>query len=335
MNKEILIKYIKGLTSSQERKRVVEWIEENEENEEMFNSLKADWTIEHMPDTEASDDALREIKYGISPPKGYLGLITKIAAFMLIPVVLYSVYQYVNYSGDIGKKSPEIRSAQTTIPKQNKIAVDYTVNPGVKGMVLLPDGSKVWLNSDSYLKCPGDFDTTYRMVELCGEGYFNIVSNKEWPMYVKTSKGITVKVTGTEFNLTSYDNDDELKFILVKGEVTLIRESTKQLFSVNTNEEIIIPDNIHLKGKKEVADIYVNTAWKDGHLIFENTPMPEVIKRIQRWYGVKINVGNPHILNYYFTADFYSESITQVLELLKITSNIKYSVTGNRVKLHL
>ena len=338
MDKDLLLKFIKGVASPKERRYVLDWIEENENNAELYNILKADHVISNLPYTEASGGDLRNIKSSTGQSNRYLAFLVKAAAFLLIPVSLFSVYQYLNFAG----KSEDALYSEFTnidtvlnIPEQNKTTIDYRVNPGVKGLVMLPDGSKVWLNSDSYLKCPGEFDSTFRMVELSGEGYFDIVSNKNWPMYVKTSKEVTVKVTGTEFNISSYNNDNVLRFTLVNGEVELFREGTKQVFPVKESQQIVIPDDIQLDGKRRIADIYANTAWKEGHLIFDNTPMSEVVKKVERWYGVKIDVGNDVILSYNFTADFSSESITQVLDLFKITSNIDYSISGRKVNIKL
>ena len=96
------------------------------------------------------------------------------------------------------------------------------VNTGLKGMVVLPDGSRVWLNSSSSLQCPERFDRDKRLITLDGEGYFEVAHNKKWPMYVKTSKGYTVKVTGTSFNLSSYSDDDRLVVTLISGEITML-----------------------------------------------------------------------------------------------------------------
>ncbi len=333
MNDEILKRYIKGVASAKEREIVMNWIEESEQNARVFHEKKTTWVFDNFPDKDATKEVCSDIRKKIKPGLSYKTIFMRAAAALFIPLTIYTVYQYFSYSEKITEFSKSIAVAKAEIPVQNRVAVNYTVNPGVKGLVELPDGSKVWLNSHSNLKCPDKFDSTFRLVELSGEGYFKVVSNKEWPMYVKTSKGITVKVTGTEFNLSSYDNDNELKFTLVSGFVTLIRESNNQEIAVNALEEIIIPDNIKTKGKRGQADIHLNTAWKDGYLIFENTPMEEVVKKMERWYGVSFIAKDPELLKYNFTANFKSESITQVLELLKITSNIGYSIKDSRVTL--
>ncbi|MDD4639607.1 MAG: FecR family protein, partial [Bacteroidales bacterium] len=252
-------------------------------------------------------------------------------AILLIPLVICAVHELMQKN-----KQESLTAAaepEKSIPEQKQVTTLYKVNPGVKGLVNLPDGSSVWLNSNSTLNVPDKFDSVARIVELNGEGYFYIESNKEWPMFVKTKKGITVKVTGTEFNLSSYEDDKEVKFTLLSGQASLIRESTNQEISVKIMEEVVIPDNSKTAGKRGTARIMLNTGWKDGLLVFEDTPMAEVIKKMERWYGVSFAVRDRNILTYCFTATFSSESITQVLELLKITSNIGYSIKNKNVTL--
>jgi len=333
MNNDILNKYFSGKASSAETEDILNWIEESKENAAIFASKKSDWVFDHLPGVKASDDVYNEFRRRrktISPKE----ILIRVAAILLIPISILSVIQFVSNSGT--NKDEEIQIVKhRNIPKQDMAEVTYTINSGVKGHVLLPDGSMVWLNSCSNLKCPAQFDSTYRIVELTGEGYFKIKPNHEWPLYVKTSKGITVKVTGTEFNLSSYNDDSELKLTLISGAVTLIRESDKKVFNVKKLEEIVIPDNDNMLGKKSVANLHLNTAWKDGYLTFDNTPMDDVIKKMERWYGVSIAVNNPTIHGFFITANFKSESITQVLELFGITSNIGYSIKNNKVALFL
>jgi ferric-dicitrate binding protein FerR (iron transport regulator) len=335
MNDKKIINFIKGNVSPQEKGEMLDWIGESKENENYYLSFKADWLFNNLPENDANRDDVRIFRNKIRAKITPVQYLMRIAAILLIPVLLFSIYQYFDFKdrGNYNKLAVEI--VKDTIPEQKQITLTYTVNPGVKGLVNLPDGSKVWLNSKSTLKTPNQFDSTARIVELSGEGYFSVESNRSWPMYVKTSKGITVKVTGTEFNLTSYDNDNELKLTLVSGEVTLIRERNKQEIAVRTMEEVIIPDDIRARGRRGAADVFTNTAWKDGFLIFDNVSMEEVIKRMERWYGVTITTTNPKLLNYSITAQFKSESITQVLRLLEITSNVGYNIKDNNVTLFI
>jgi len=335
MDDKKIINFIKGNVSPQENREMLDWIGESKENENYFLSFKADWLFNNLPQNDAHPNEVKAFRKKISAKITPMQYLVRVAAALFIPLLLFSLYQYFDFKSKVDSALLSAVVIKDTIPEQNQITLLYTVNPGVKGLVNLPDGSKVWLNSKSTLKCPSVFDSTSRIIELNGEGYFSIETNRSWPMYVKTSKGITAKVTGTEFNLTSYDNDKELKLTLVSGEVTLIRESNKQEIAVKTMEEVIIPDDIKVGGSRGAADVFTNTAWKDGFLIFDNVSMEEVIKRMERWYGVTITTTNPRLLKYSITAHFKSESITQVLRLFEITSNIGSIINDNSVTLFI
>ncbi len=331
MDKESILKNIKGWSTGKEKEDLFEWVNGSRENADFYYSLEADHLFDNLPYSVMEPGIHSGVMSRISGRIRLRSYLIRAAAVLFIPLALFAVYKLCF---DTNTHITD-NIAATSIPQQSQITTLYKVNAGVKGLVNLPDGSRVWLNSNSTLECPDKFDSLNRIVELNGEGYFYVESNREWPMYVKTKRGITVKVTGTEFNLSSYENDDELKFTLVSGAATLIRESTKQEISVNVLEEIVIPDNINSGGKKALADIKLNTGWKDGFLVFDDTSMNEVIKKMERWYGVRFDVKNPEIFSYFFTATFSSESVTQVLELLKITSNIDYSIKNNFVTLFL
>jgi len=332
MNEDLLNRYFSGKATSDEVDAVLNWIEDSKDNAATFASKKTAWVFDHLPDKRASDFVYTEFRKRRMPISSR-EIFIRVAAILLIPITVLSVIQFILYSGKTDENPTQIE--RIDIPAQYESMVTYTIHSGVKGKVILPDSSTVWLNSCSNLKCPAKFDSTRRVVELTGEGYFKITHNAGWPLYVKTPKGIVVKVTGTEFNLSTYEDDKELKLTLVSGSVTLIRESDNHIFKVKQHEEIIIPDDQNISDTKLSANLRLNTAWKEGYLTFENTPMEEVTRKIERWYGVSITIDNPTINEFNITANFKSESLIQVLELFQITSNIGYTVKDNKVKLFL
>ena len=335
MDKQLLLKYIEGTLDSIQAETVLSWIELSEENAITFSALKAEWIFKNLPNSTISQEHAseligqgdkRERKFSIM-----MRSLTRVAAVLFIPVTALALYLILK------PPPPETNQvAQVLIPPpQQASLVSYHTNPGVKGLVILPDSSLVWLNSCSTIKCPGEFEAGSRYVELSGEAYFDVKENSEWPMYVKTQKGVTVVVSGTSFNISSYDNDNDFKFTLVSGSVTLLRESTNKSIEVSPEDYVIIPDDANIVTHHKNNDVYSNTAWKEGFLLFENTPMTEVIKKIERWYGVNVSIKDHAILDYYFTASFNSESISRVLDLLKITSNISYHLNENQVTLFM
>ena len=296
MDRKLLEKYIDGIASGTERKEVVEWIVESEENKREYIRLKTRAALKNLPYTLSMDSTYEERV----APRG-------------------------------NKRKVTVWGVIT----QQEALVEYKVNTGVKGFVTLPDGSEVWLNSDSRVSFPAQFDTLNRKIRLEGEAYFKVKSNPRWPMYITCKNNVVVQVVGTEFNLTTYANDDNIKLLLVSGKLDILDPNNKRVIKVQQNEEVTIYDLSEAIPEKGCPVIYNSIAWKEGLLIFDNTLMSEVVKRLERWYGVQIEVENKELLAYRFTATFKSESLDRVLNVLKISSDIDYQINDTLVRLKL
>ncbi len=229
-------------------------------------------------------------------------------------------------------KKGAVRILLSDIPAGHVESI-YT-EKGVKGYIVLPDGSEVWLNSDTRLSFPTKFIGNTREVNLEGEGYFKVQKDSLKPMIVNTHKGLSVKVLGTEFNIKAYDNDEMAEATLFSGKISLvytssktekvvkeIRPNTKALFSAE-KLTVVSPQTI----EDEVA-------WTKGKLIFNATKMNEVIKMLERWHGVEFVVKEPKILDYPITATFNNESIVQIMDMIKYCSLIDYKIVNNHVEL--
>lgn len=96
----------------------------------------------------------------------------------------------------------------------------------------------MWLNSDSRVSFPAQFDTLNRKIRLEGEAYFKVKSNPRWPMYITCKNNVVVQVVGTEFNLTTYANDDNIKLLLVSGKLDILDPNNKRVIKVQQNEEM-------------------------------------------------------------------------------------------------
>ena len=348
MDKKLLERYFKGEADKKLKAKVIAWASASEENGRQFIEAKTDWSLQHFPNEPANaDDHLHFANHverlantlnpqpSHNPKKRNIGWGVRIAAIITIPILLTLSIQSLRLSTKIKEYENGMHIARLR-PEQTQTMLDYIVNPGVKGKVLLPDSSEVWLNSHSVLRCPNRFDSINRMVELNGEGYFKIKGNPDWPFFIHTQKGVSVKVVGTEFNLSSYSNDPFLKVTLIKGEVMLIDHASLQTVMLQPMEEVVLKNNIFKQVTKSAAKSVVeDTSWKEGFLLFDNTPMDVVIRKMERWYGVTVSINNARIAHFRITAEFDNESLTQVLEILKISSDIKYKVDGTHVSLEL
>ena len=331
MKQEILHKYYNGTASDDERREVLAWVDASPANKEEFLQREADFVFGNLPDSEPSQAARAQIMHVVEPKRKRLRILNAVASAAAIFVV--GAFIWVLHDNNRLNDQVASLTAQNqkliAIPElvQGESVLSYKVNPGVKGTIVLPDGSEVILNSASTLRTPARFENGKRVVELEGEGYFKVESNPDWPMYVRTSRGVTVKVTGTEFNLSTYSDDAALKLTLVRGKVSLLDEKSETEVVVREKEEVVVGARAQLeKPTRKTADMKLNTSWKDGYLVFDNTPIREVIKKMERWYGVDITVADARVMNNTFTASFRSESLQQVLTLLDITCSIKSKI---------
>lgn len=341
MNDDILLKYHNGELDEKARAEVLSWLESDPAHLVHFASLHLSDTIKGMNQAAISEkeavDRLSASGWPEDRKKRFtftrwMTVAARVAAVLLIPLAILSLLVIARKNAEISRLTAEAK-AERIAPVQQDASWLYTVNPGVKGDVLLPDGSRVRLNSASSLRCPDRFAAESRVVELSGEGFFEVVSDPDWPLYVKTPKGVTVKVTGTKFNVCAYEDDEALKLTLVEGNVTLIHDTSDRHFDVRPNEEMVFYSGRKVQPLKKSVDVQPAIVWKDGILLFENARMDGVVKKLERWYGVSITVLDPAILSMQFTASFESESLSQVLQLLKITSKIDYRIKGRDVTL--
>lgn len=331
MTNDILHRYFTNTASDDERRQVLAWVAESPAHKAEFQQREADFVFATMPDADPSYAATAQILHVIEPRRKkirFLNAVAAAAAMFVIGAFIWVLHDNRQLNRQVMSLTAQNQKL-IAIPEleQGETVLNYKVNPGVKGKITLPDGSEVMLNSSSTLRTPARFENGKRVVELEGEGYFKVESNPDWPMYVRTSRGITVKVTGTEFNLSTYSDDAALKLTLVRGKVSLLDEKNDTEITVREKEEIVVGRRTELtQPSRKTADMKVNTSWKDGYLVFDNTPIRDVIKKMERWYGIDIIVSDGRVMNNSFTASFRSESLQQVLTLLDITCGIKSKI---------
>lgn len=200
--------------------------------------------------------------------------------------------------------------------------------------IRLSDGTKVWLNADSKLKYPVSFDgEKTREVELEGEAYFEVakakVKNKNVPFVVK-SKGQTLEVLGTEFNLNTFRN--KVITTLVEGSVrvSMDNKSPNQYHVLKPNDQLIHDDQSKKVTIKQIDTYYV-TAWRTGDFAFDNVPLQDVMDDIARWYGVDVEY-KVNVEDIRFSGKVSKfEDIETLLRTIEWTGSVKLQLNGRRV----
>ncbi len=330
MNKELLIRHIAGYADSKESESVAEWLALSEKNREYYAELKNLWIKETMPQDVASEAELESFYKRMHRNKKGRGrkvsLHVIVAYSIAAAAVMFAAYVLLPRSKSSNIGIEELVRVQLADAPKEYVHTIFT-EKGVKAQTVLPDGSTVLLNSDSKISYPDKFIGDTREIVFSGEGYFNVVSDTLKPMIIKTGQGVEVLVRGTEFNLRTFDSS-RVETTLYSGKITLITDSGDKSHSyidVLPNTKTCVSD----KGvvTKKIMDKITNVstkAWTDGRIIFDNTPLHKVIEELERWHGVKIIVTDKSILKYKITADFNSESIVQIAELIKLSARIDY-----------
>ncbi len=205
----------------------------------------------------------------------------------------------------------------------------YTL-PGQKTNVTLPDGSKVWLNSASMLKYPTDFNTREREVVLTGEAFFDVHKDKSKRFRVKCG-GLNVDVYGTSFNVKNYP-DEYIQEVTVAEGIVGITSNSKEIKQITKGEQATLnKESGEVIFDKENADVVA--AWKNNELIFRNTPIEEVIKALESWYGVKISIDNQMVGGHNYTFKIKTESFKDVLEMMQVMTPFEFKINGEDVEI--
>jgi ferric-dicitrate binding protein FerR (iron transport regulator) len=230
-------------------------------------------------------------------------------------------------------------------------ALSFSSPLGRKKSITLTDGTKVILNGGSKLTVAGDYNVSRRDVILEGEGYFDVVHNAQKTFTVHTAK-INIKDIGTIFNVKAYAADKTTEASLIKGaiEITLNNKAKSKILLTPNNKLVLLNnkdlnvtgDSKKVKAPFAVRNItrntddnsVVETDWTQNKLTFFDQRFDEIAVQMERWYGVKIDILNPDLKGYHFTATFDHEDITEVLKALKLSGNFKYRKEGNVISIY-
>ena len=215
-------------------------------------------------------------------------------------------------------------SALSRMPEWHTLQVPR----GGEYKIVLDDGTEIWLNSASELKYPAHFVGNERRVCLVGEAYFQVARNEAAPFIVET-RDMDVKVLGTSFNVSAYEDEENSHATLVEGRVEVDDK-------VNGEKVTLTPGEQALLQGKEMVVREVNTKlysmWRLDRFTFASEDMEGVIRKLSRWYNVNFFFSNSSMKQKRFTGSLpkYSD-ISQVLKMIEMTTDIKFQVKGNTI----
>lgn len=201
--------------------------------------------------------------------------------------------------------------------------------------ITLPDSSKIQLNADSRLRFPPAFSGNERIVELSGEAFFEVAKNAAKPFIVNLDKGLSIRVTGTSFNVNAYNNEDTFKISLFEGSIRLMGENDSVQLIPNQQAQVSLKQQPKIK----VTEMKKNTLgeatqWINNNFYFDGISFPSAMRQLERWYNVHIMY--PDQLagrTIQLGPKPRTVSISQILNIIKDMrkDNFEYKIEGRNV----
>jgi len=305
-------------STEQDIKKLRQWLHEDN-NAQLYNQIK-------KVDILSSDFRLyqsfniltaeKKIKEAIRKKRRniFISEVQSFAAILFLPAFLLAAL-YIYKAETLTQNLSQMNTIQ-----------QINTQPCTRNHFFLPDSTEVWLNSSSTISFPSVFNGSTRLVDLNGEAYFKVYKNKKKPFIVKNGE-FKVMAVGTEFNFCAYTGDNKFSASLKEGKIRVSEKSVKRMTFAIPGEQVTF-FNSEKKMTKSSVEVQDVIAWKEGRLIFNNTPLSDVVLSLGRWFNADIKLEDKTIANYRYTATFTNESLMQVLDLLEMSASIEYSVTG-------
>lgn len=320
MDFQLLNKYLRGEASEPEVSELYQWIDAAPGNRKEVIEYKKVWAITALGNENESQTWKILFDHRINKRsylKPYLQFIRYAAIFLLVFVSGISL----GYFG--------LRLAKEKLVYNKSTSINSPL--GQMTNVELPDGTKVMLNSGSSITYNGNFSIGERVISLSGEAYFDVYKDNEHPFIIQTSL-LNLKVHGTSFNIEAYPEENMVNSTLIEGSLGVMNKDNKELL-------LLVPgENAHFDAvtkKLSVSHVKteIYTSWKDGLITFRNEKLKDIARKIERWYNVKIVIKNQSLgEEAYFGTIMKNKPIDQILDVLKLTSSLKYKIITNPTK---
>lgn len=243
------------------------------------------------------------------PRKFYLWFARVASVILLLSMTGLSVYYYT--------------MSQMIMPD-----MIVSVEKGQKANVVLPDGSKVWVNSDSRLSYGSRFNQKERVLSLEGEAYFEVTPDKDRPFIVETDE-LAVRALGTSFNVKSYEEEKDVSTVLMTGKVEVTSDYDRLV--LNPNERIVFNKQTGHMEKSTVENTgdYIN--WKYNALTFNGETFENIVHTLERYYNTRIVFESETLKKYRFTGTPGNTSLESILQILSLISPLSYEVRDSMI----
>jgi ferric-dicitrate binding protein FerR (iron transport regulator) len=314
-----------GHASLLDHKRFNQWKAQSPENEKLYDTLLSFWKgTQKRPLTEREKKQVeRLLQYAKGPESTAL-------VYTSTSRMVWNVLRYAA-AGLLLLGTGFLAARMTLSHPMDSNTAEVMVPSGSRAQITLPDGTIVWLGHESHLSYPDHFTGNSREVNLTGEAFFNVESDKAHPFLVHTS-GPTIRVTGTEFYIKDYPTDPVVETSLISGKIDLvIHDRILQKMDPGTSI-IYTKQTAKLVAAAFEKDYY--DFWKNGEYTFKDKPFRDLASMMKRIYNVNIVFSNPELGTKRFTGSMGSaDNVYTLLEVFKKSSSVpfRYTVDKNTI----
>lgn len=315
----LITKFLSGETNKEEEKALYTWRNESPENENFFQQCREAWKIITSADVAIPNKEVlwKRIESKIQKEKNAKGYsrslllrVTSIAATVALI---------------IGASLSFFFAPNSEIPFSEFIV---KTESGQKSETTLPDGTRVWLNSGSTIRC--DFTKKERIVHMEGESYFDVAPNKHRPFKVQTKK-ILVECLGTEFNVKAYDDDEFVTVMLAEGSVRVNSDEISMLLSPNM---YLTYDKNTQNMTHSMVDATDYALWRKNEIRYNNEKFTDIIKDLSRTYQTNIILESEQLKEKRFRGYVgnNNSSLKSILDILTTASMImEYRIDNDSI----
>ena len=319
---EIIAAYLAGESSEVENDLLLEWIRQSPKNRRIFNELKIGWQY-------AMADRSQMGKSKIQIFKAILARVRKRRFF--IPAAAVAAFVLASGLGfALAAITLKPKKALTQITPEGLITMSTL--PGQKAETTLPDGTRIWLNSGTTISYPASYGIESRTATLVeGEIYLD-VAKKDSQLFTLSTPHGSIEVHGTSFDAKNYSEDSSMTISLDQGSVDFYSAVDNSNAMMKPGQKLILD-----KGSGSIilkkCDTETESVWRFGELKIEKKVFLEVMADMERWYGVEIEVSGNIPENNYFWMTVKTESLREMLGLLKKIIPLTYEIDGKSVSI--
>ena len=314
----IIINFLNREESASEKSDLEKWLNSSKKNVELFRQIEQTWVISKSQDTDFQIDTKKAwAKIQQQLPTNTPQITSnkfelfreywKYAAIILFSFLTWSLYTYFD------------SNQQYMLVETNSLQ---------KKSIKLSDGTQVWLNQNSTLKYPEQFEGEERHLYFTGEAFFQVTPNPEKPFIISSNK-LTIKVLGTSFNFRAYADESQKELSVVSGKVSFKHKKSKALI-VKAQEKAVF-DKVSRQFKKQSSGDENFLAWKTGKLVFKDQTFQEIARELSRYYQTDFVIKNSNLRKEKLTVSFDNQQLSEVIKVLEATLNAQARLKKKRV----